>query len=633
MNTRRRAFALILLTTFSIQVLMPAYSAYAIFGIADIVFDPPTEAETTLTAASSATTAGASTATAASSGATAGNTAATAGTSATTAANASADTFWKRVLNVAAYAAINIVLQTITRQIIGWIQGRDSGFVQNIQAETLRTADAETGRLLNQLTGLNLCGNIGAFLKLSIGAPEASFRQRMQCSVTGIVGNFQNFYDNFANGGWPAFFQISLEPQNNAYGAFLLAAGVEAERKNGAQINLLQSLAQGNGFTGFKVPREEGCTPVSDTTGQYLQQQLAEQKKDGSKPNQSIKVTKLDTGDNVYESCDVVYDTKTPGKLFADALPAATFSGLRRTELATQIDQGIAQIITALLQRIIQESVGGGKGLFGARDLGTAPTTTLADAGFHPTYIVNQTDGSALRLEASQILIDKKIQDMDIEIAAATTQLQAACIGHESEAACNPQAIITQGSPTEEHDKLVFSLQVDKMKTGSISLKEQRTKQVTQLQKANGAINQILDLRARMLTTVDPILLENLNTKLVGIQGDAEQIIQQAGGPPEGQIGTDPDDNFVKIADNAKDRATVIVAYLEKRIVAETDTAKKAALTKARDDLKKLADDLGVFRTAFLDALAKEIGTAGVMTQITGKIGEVNDKILSVYAL
>jgi len=639
MKPCRGAFALLFLAAIFIQVLTPVYSAHAVLGIADIVFDVPTEAETTLIAASSATTAGGSTATAVSSGATAGSTAATAGTSGITATNTAADTFWKRVLNVAAYAAINIVLQTITNQIIGWIKGTDSNFVQNLQAEAFRTADAQTGKLLNELTGVNLCGNIGAFLKLSIGAPNAAFRQRLQCSVTGIVGNFQNFYDNFANGGWPAFFSISLEPQNNAYGAFLLTANEQFQRQNGAQQTLQQKLIQGSGFKGFEVAREANCQDVSESDAKALQESTlvqdqtpSAQKRD--KPEESIKIERADDGSFMSAKfCDVQYDTKTPGKLFADALPAATFSGLRRTELANQIDQGIAQIITALLQRIIKESVSGGQGLFGSRDIGNPPPATLADAGFHPTYLTSQTDDSSLRLEASLSLLDTKIQNLDLQIASTTAQLQAACVGHQSETACDPQQITTKGSPQEDHDKQVFGLQIDKVKTESTSLEEQRVKEVERLGKAGDALDQILDLRARLLTTIDPALLENLDTKLIGAQTDAEQIIQKAGGPPVGQNGLDPDDNFVKIADNAQDRATAIVAYLEKQITAQTDTTKKAGLTKARDDLKKLSDDLGKLRTDFLAAITNQTGTTSIMTKITGKITGINDKILSVYSL
>ena len=69
------------------------------------------------------------------------------------------------------------------------------------------------------------------------------------------------------------------------------------------------------------------------------------------------------------------------------------------------------------------------------------------------------------------------------------------------------------------------------------------------------------------------------------------------------------------------------------QVAAEPEPVKKAALAKARDDLKKLADNLGRLRTDFLTAIANEAPTAGIIIQITDQIGEINDKILSVYSL
>ncbi len=535
-----------------------------------------------------------------------------------TCTNVTKESFIQHVLNVLAYAAINVILQTITNQIIGWIKGSDSNFVQNLQAEALRTADAEAGGLLVDLTGVNLCGNIGEFLKLSIGAPTASLRQRMQCSVTGIVGNFQNFYDNFANGGWPAFFQISLEPQNNAYGAFLLALNEQTQRQTGAQQNLLVKLAQGSGFKGFEVSRSANCRTVNAEQSSEVRSFMEIQQRTGGKPSRSISEIPNDPdAEPQYEVCDLEYDTKTPGKLFADALPAATFSGLRRAELANTIDQAIGQIVFALLQRIIQESTGSGGGLFGSSSIATPGPTTLTQAGFRPTYLTNQTDDSSLRLEASELLLDVKIQDLDIKIAAINTQitpLETACAAPNPGDTCN-QAQIT-------------SLNAEKTR-----ITAERATALSLLTHAHRDLIQILDLRTQILGATNATVLENLATQLSNIQSDVEDVVQQAGGPAVGGRGPDIDENFVKITSNAQNRATAIGAYLEKRIAEETEPVKKAALAKARDDLKKLADNLGRLRTDFLTAIANEAPTAGIMIQITDQIGEINDKILSVYSL
>lgn len=619
----RRSIAFILLAAILMQVSSPIYPTYAAISPL-LVTDELVETNTIVLVTLTSTQVGISSEIAA----------ATAASAAATAASATlqgGETFWQRVLNVAAYAAINIILQTITRQIVGWVQGTDSGFIQNLQNEALRTADAETGGLLVDLTGVNLCGNIGAFLRLSLGAPSVSLRQRLQCSVSGIVGNFENFYDNFANGGWPAFFQVALEPQNNAYGAFLLTLNEQFERQSERQEALTQKLLSGSGFKGFEVPREARCENASADKAVEIRRFLEIQQRNG-KPTKAIKEFGGPTGLEVptFQVCDVEYDTKTPGKLFADALPTAAFSGLRRTELATQIDQGVAQIITALLQRIIRESVSGGRGVFGASDIGIPPRTTLAEAGFRPTYLTNQTDDDSLRLGASQPLLDAQIQDLDRRIGAIEAQIAAL------------QKLCEAPNPGGTCDQA----QIDKLNEDKTPLTQERSARVNLLVRARDDLARILNLRAQFLTATDPALLENLNTRFIGIRSDAEQIIQQAGGPPVGQLSTDADDNFVRIIASVQDRAGRVGAYLDgavaaldTEIAAQNDQVKKAALSSARaarartrDDLRTLSGDLDTLRTNYLAAASEQTSVSLILNQITAKIGAINDTILSVYA-
>ncbi len=137
------------------------------------------------------------------------------------------------VLDPLANVAAQTIIRAMTNQILGWIQGEDVGFVQNLDQEFRRAADAAGGELLNQITGLNLCGNIGAFLNITLRTP--GLRQRLECTVTDIVRNLEGFYENFQQGGWPAFIRITLEPQNTAAGAYLFALDAKVQAENRAK--------------------------------------------------------------------------------------------------------------------------------------------------------------------------------------------------------------------------------------------------------------------------------------------------------------------------------------------------------------------------------------------------------------
>src|SRR3989344_2927622 len=58
-----------------------------------------------------------------------------------------------------------------------------------------------------------------------------------QCTLTDIVGNIEDFYSNFDQGGWDAWFSMTQNNANNPYGAFL-DAQVELDRRLQSAIEL-----------------------------------------------------------------------------------------------------------------------------------------------------------------------------------------------------------------------------------------------------------------------------------------------------------------------------------------------------------------------------------------------------------
>lgn len=172
----------------------------------------------------------------------------------------SLDWIQKWIINPAVRVVIRSMLQATTQQVVGWIQGgggKNVGFVANLDQALRQEADAAGGEFLNNLTGLNLCGNIGAFLNISLRTP--GLRQRLECTVTDIVRNVESFYANFQNGGWPAFIRISLEPQNNPAGAYLIALDAKISAENRARERVSVGVQAGKGFLGFRVPIERNC--------------------------------------------------------------------------------------------------------------------------------------------------------------------------------------------------------------------------------------------------------------------------------------------------------------------------------------------------------------------------------------
>lgn len=531
--------------------------------------------------------------------------------------NTSQLTFKEYVLDLLAYIVVSSILRAMTNQIIGWIQGTDADFIQNLQEEFIRTADAGAGGILNQLVGLNLCGNIGAFLKLTLGAPKTSFRQRMACTATQAVNNIEGFYRNFEQGGWNAFFKVTTEPQNNAYGAFMLTLGEQAQTVANRQLSLQQQLLHGLGFKGFEVPRDTNCQRISGGDAAELQEQLRVQQQvwgKENKPEQSVKTDNSDPENPTFQFCDVAYDVKTPGSLFSAALPEAVFSDKRRAEIADELDESVSAIVMALLQKVISASTGSGKGILGTREIAQMPLTTPSDYGFTPAYETSRADDALLRLGVAQKNLDTAIQDADRQVADIQKQIEAA------------QASCANAQAGSECDKKIADLQKQKS-----ALEEKRNQAIDVLGGANQVIQTILDLRAQILATTDINQLTSLNTRLGNALADADAVFGQAGDPAPGLAGSDTNDNIARVAGAAQDHAASALAWLDGKIASETAAAKKGDLSASRAALAAASDEVGRARSAFLAAVSQQSGVAQAAKNLATAVNDLNARIKTSY--
>lgn len=247
------------------------------------------------------------------------------------------------IINILARIAIAALIRAFTNQVIGWIQndgGSNVGFVDDLQGQLRREADIEGANFLNNLTGVNLCGDIGSALKITLRSPS-SLQQRLGCTVTDIVSNVNDFYQDFSNGGWPAFLKIGLEPQNNPYGAYLIALDAKVAAEASARDGLLQRFLAGSGFQGT-LDKVKVCVPIQPSG----------------------------PGGTIGEECH--YDTKIklPGSAVASILPSTIMSDLNYLYAAREIDDAIIAVANALIGKVISSAVSISRGDEGERDAG-----------------------------------------------------------------------------------------------------------------------------------------------------------------------------------------------------------------------------------------------------------------------
>ena len=247
------------------------------------------------------------------------------------------------IINILARIAIAALIRAFTNQVIGWIQqdgGANVGFVDDLQGQLRREADLEGGNFLNNLTGVNLCGDIGAALRISLRGPS-NLRQRLGCTVTDIVANVNDFYQDFSQGGWPAFLKIGLEPQNNPYGAYLIALDAKTAAEASAREGLLQKFLAGSGFLGV-----------------------------GSKAKICQQILPERPGDPIGEECHYEQPITLPGSAIARLLPEQIMSDQNYLYAAREIDDAIIAVANALITKVISSAVSISRGDEGERDAG-----------------------------------------------------------------------------------------------------------------------------------------------------------------------------------------------------------------------------------------------------------------------
>ncbi|MBI2122228.1 MAG: hypothetical protein HYT98_03830 [Candidatus Sungbacteria bacterium] len=220
-------------------------------------------------------------------------------------------------------AASNAILRAMTNSVVSWIQGGGGNFVQNLEQELGRQLDLRLGEFLNRLAGINLCGGIGAQLgiTLSLGLGGGRLSQKLGCTLSGIVNNVQNFFLNFANGGWPAFFHIGLNPMNNYYGQYFIARDELILNQIGLAESINKNFLAGKGFLGI---------------------QECEQVPDGDMD--------LEGNATYYSRCK----TTTPGATVARALEkAAVDTPFEQLVNVHEIQEMVNAILNALIQKVM----------------------------------------------------------------------------------------------------------------------------------------------------------------------------------------------------------------------------------------------------------------------------------------
>lgn len=243
------------------------------------------------------------------------------------------------------------LLTMLTNDIVNWIQnGEEPRFIsKGLSSYLWDVADQAGGDFIENYLGLGwMCEPFEAGIKVAL-LDIPTFEDKVTCTLTDVVENIDDFYNDFSAGGWAGWIELT-KPQNNFFGEFLLAQEeqimVEEKAKAQAEFDALT----GSGFLSMR-----DCTWY-DKDGKLIKTQ-----KDVIGQPRMPSACTPDKRPCTYEC-----ETLTPSSVIDETAKKTTTNYL--DQLNAQIAAATAKagpfavyvqaIINALINRVTTEGVG-----------------------------------------------------------------------------------------------------------------------------------------------------------------------------------------------------------------------------------------------------------------------------------
>jgi hypothetical protein len=270
------------------------------------------------------------------------------------------------------------VLRQLTTSIVTWINTGFEGnpsFVTDPAGFFTNIASEEIGKFIEGSSDLNfLCKEFSIDLRISLAFQYSPFKKRVTCTFfdspdgkkKGILSNVKGAVDgasingrsftkgNFKNGGWNSWLSLTTQPQNNVYGATLMAQNELSLRMNQKIVLGKDELSQGRGFLSWT----SDCTGKSSPEASRIRDNLEYAKTSGDKEEQARQKSLLKAEEKT--GCKI----NTPGSVIEGQLGKVMGSSIDNLGLADEFNE----IVNALFAQLVTQVVGGGGGLKGASD-------------------------------------------------------------------------------------------------------------------------------------------------------------------------------------------------------------------------------------------------------------------------
>lgn len=286
-----------------------------------------------------------------------------------TAISTLADKIKNWVIDPAARSILKLIIKKLTAQTVNWInsgfQG-NPGFVSDPGQFFLNLADQTASQFFSE-TNLNriLCTPFQAQVRIALVKNYLQDpNNNSYCTLTTLKNNYNAFTQDFSQGGWDSWFQMTQTSSGNPYSAYFSARDSLTQQLAAQQNKYQTQLNQGNGFLSFEKCK---AAPTSSNTGLTT----GPNEPDGTLPSKTSPQPNIGlpsttgnmtggqlngpvTSTTINASpCPNGTEVATPGSVIQTQLEGALGTDLKQLELARSIDEIASALITQLFSRVM----------------------------------------------------------------------------------------------------------------------------------------------------------------------------------------------------------------------------------------------------------------------------------------
>lgn len=355
-----------------------------------------------------------------------------------------AELVWRNAKLIAEWALgvfLNLLLHQIlaqlTNDIVNWIQnGTEPRFLTMGLDDWLGMAvDNAVGNFIDQYLGMGwLCDSFDISIKLAM-LKQTKFKEESKCSLSDIVDNIDDFFNDFSKGGWKGWVKLT-GGGNNFYEAYLIAQEETNRISEIEKKNQEEEIARGDGFFSPKdcVWFDANDKPIdlkvdSDTgrkyTAGYKDVWGTASLPEKCQPDPSPTAGPFETLGGIEGPCYVKCISHTPGKQISDAVSKTInrFWDTINAQIAGAAAKSgpfaiyVQAILTALVNRAFKEGFGllfaknegipsGGTGAYSTSTIPTVvdPTENKKD---YQAVLLEDEDTNALGEILEELISEK----------------------------------------------------------------------------------------------------------------------------------------------------------------------------------------------------------------------------------